>query len=76
MKARIELDEHFTFLLGLKCPSCGKWESSSIHTAFSGKEFSCDCGEEIRITPQALTAVQKEMEGLRSMFAGELEIPV
>ena len=76
MKARIELDEHFVFSLGLQCPSCEKWASSSIHAAFTGKQFSCDCGEDIRINLQALFAIQKEMEGLRALFAGEIEIPV
>ena len=76
MKARVELDDHFTFHLGLQCPSCSEWESTSISTAFTGKEFTCDCGEEVRINATAFTKVQQELNSLRSLFAGEFELPV
>ena len=76
MKARIELDEHYTLSLALQCPSCGSWEHTAPHTAFSGKEFTCDCGEEIRISAASLTPVRKELQSLHDLFSGEFDLPV
>jgi len=75
MKARLELDEHYTLSLAPQCPSCGNWEHTAPHTAFSGKEFTCDCGEEVRLSAAAMTAVQDELQGLRSLFKGEFDLP-
>ena len=76
MKARIELDEHYTLILALQCPSCGNWQHTAVHTAFSGKEFTCDCCEEVRINAASLTPVQKELQSLQDLFKGEFDLPV
>jgi hypothetical protein len=65
IRVRIHLDDHWTVRLAIECPSCGAVQETPANTAHSGEEFVCDCGEDVRLTAEALAPVQHELDALK-----------
>jgi len=76
MRVRIQLDEHWALSIAFECPSCGKWQSTSVQTAYTGEEFVCECGEDVRITADALQSLRQELDEMKALTRKYLEIPV
>ena len=76
MKIRIRFDDHWSLSLAFVCPSCGATQETPIYTAQTGKRFLCACGEDIRITSESLSRVQRELDTIKSFAEKDVDIPV
>ena len=60
----------------LECPICTKQQELAFDSVATGEEFTCECGEDIRLTPGALLPVRHELDELQHLIQKTVTLPV